>query len=103
MKKPRPVVKYVPPDANSPQRIPVGNRQLELLRMLHRGPATRLEMLRRGRPRAALNATGTIAALRKKGVAVEGAWEKVCDADGLTARCMRYHLVGQFLGVSRQR
>jgi hypothetical protein len=103
MKKPRPVVKYVPPDANSPQRIRVGARQLELLRMLHRGPATRLEMLRRGKPRAALNATGMIAALRKKGVEVQGDWEKVRDADGLVTRCMKYHLVGQFLGVSRQR
>lgn len=103
MKKPRPVIRYVPPDANAPQRIPVGNRQLELLRMLHRGPATRLEMLRRGRPRAALNATATIAALRKKGVAVRGDWELGSDADGLVTRCMRYHLVGQYLGLSRQR
>ena len=98
----RTLLRYVPPGSHNTMKIEVGHRQLDLINALRHGPSTRMDLLLRGRPRLALNATALIAQLRKKGVEIDGRWESGLDGDGGRTRFMRYQLTGRVLGTSRK-
>lgn len=94
---PRYLIEYVPPGRRKAQRFKVGPRQLEMLELLAERPATRLDMLRRGRPRIALNATSTIRALRNKGFYLHSQWQVSADGDYRLVRFVEYQLKGRLV------
>ena len=94
---PRLLVDYVPPGHRKAQRFKVGQRQLELLELLAERPASRLDMLRRGRPRVALNATSTIKELRNKGFYLHSQWMVSTDGNYRLIRFVEYQLKGRLV------
>jgi len=94
----RPRVIYQAPGEPLPTLIWLGARELEMVRALDGRPLTRIELVRI-RPRLGLNATGTVARLRRKGIPVESVWHKITDAEGRTIRFVSYSLTGKVWGV----
>lgn len=94
-------IRYFAPGTTKARTVELGNRQYELIKILRHGPATRMDLLLRGRPRIALNTTALVSQLRQKGIEIEGRWEMGHDGDGARARFMRYTLKGKYVSSSR--
>lgn len=90
----RPTVRYQATDQDQPSHVPLGTREIEMVRALRRGPCTRVE-LARIRPRLGLTGPATIQRLRRKGFLIESVWHEVDDSEGVTVRFVSYHLVGK--------
>ena len=99
MKRRRLFLRYIPPGQRKHTRIPISRRQLELVAALRDAPASRMELLKRERPRLALNAPATVAGLRAKGIDVSAEWQRAEDIDGSYSRFVRYALQGRVLGI----
>ncbi len=93
----RPRVLYQAPGEPLPILIQLGARELDMVLALDGRPLTRVELVRI-RPRLGLNATGTVARLRRKGIPVESVWHKITDAEGRTVRFVSYSLTGKVWG-----
>ncbi len=78
--------------------VTLGAREREMVQALGGKPLTRVE-LARIRPRLGLNATGTVARLRRKGIQIESIWHKITDAEGRNVRFVSYRLIGTVFGV----
>ncbi len=89
-----PTVIYQASEKSAPILAVLGTREYEMVRALRGGPLTRVELVR-VRPRLGLNATGTVARLRRKGIPVASIWHKVKDTEGRTVRFVSYHLTGK--------
>jgi len=92
-------LRYIPPGQRKAQHIDLSLREMDLVEALRKGPATRLELLDRGRPRLALNANTTISQIRRKGLFISDEWQQGVDAEGMTVRFKRYALRGRVVGV----
>ena len=92
------VARYCPPGQKA-RKIPLGPRQVEMLRLLHAAPATRVALLQRGRPRMGLSAPQIIEKLRRKGFHITSVWLHGIDGQGEPCRYVSYRLRGRLLGI----
>jgi hypothetical protein len=93
-----PTVIYQASGQHAPVLVALGAREYEMVRALSGRGLTRVG-LSRVHPRLGLNATGTVARLRRKGVQIESIWHKITDAEGRSDRFVSYWLIGKVLGV----
>lgn len=89
-----PKVRYWVTGEDQPICVQVGAREYEMLRALREGPRNRVDLVRI-RPRLGLNATGTVARLRRKRFVIESVWHVIEDSEGLTVRFVTYRLIGK--------